>query len=274
MNTYYLLYDQDCALCRAYTNLFIRGGFLNADSRIPYQEAALRPDFDFDTQKAKTRIALVSSEGERPYYGLESLLHVLGFRWPWLERIGRFAPVYWLFNLLYLFISYNRKVISPASCQGACDCAPPLRPFWRWSFMILCWWIVNAIMYSFFNAHLSAEMKPVGAFTDFWYFAFQAVIQIGCFAAFKQRDLTTYLGHLSVVSLIAALLVLAGSTTLQLIADLGYHIDILFPIFYGAILVFMFYEHKRRLKVLGYTQWLSVSWIISRLLLYCIAFNY
>lgn len=274
MKTQYLLYDDDCFLCKGYTGLFIRYGFLPASQRIPYQNAVQSPDFDFDPEKAKTRIALVSSGGEPTTYGLESLLRVLGNRWPILAKIGLFPPVYWVFNHLYLFISYNRKIISPAACKGACDCVPAFHPFWRWLFIVLAAWIVNGIMFSFFNQHLGDVMKPVGAYTDLFYFGIQLAVQLVVFYALRQRDVVTYVGHLTFVSLVAALLILFGSTVLQGVIALGFQIHILFPIYYGCILLFMFYEHKRRLKILGYNQWLSVSWIFSRLLLFPIAFNY
>lgn len=274
MKTQYLLYDDDCFLCKGYTNLFIRFGFLPAAQRIPYQQAVLNERIDFDTERGKTRIALVSGDGEPTYYGLESLLRVIGNRWPILMKIGLFPPIYWCFNVLYLFISYNRKIISPALCKGACDCAPPFHPFWRWVFIVLSALLVNTIMYTFFNSHLNDVMKPIGTYTDLHYFLFQLAIQLLFFFILKQQHIVTYIGHLTVVSLIAAILIVAGSTVIEGIVALGFQVHILFPIYYGCILLFMFYEHKRRLKILGYHPLLSLSWVVSRLLLFPIAFHY
>ena len=56
----FLIYDTDCPFCSWYTALFIRTGFLSSNGRIPYSEAIQHPDFHFNHDKAKNKIALLN----------------------------------------------------------------------------------------------------------------------------------------------------------------------------------------------------------------------
>lgn len=268
----YLLYDDQCALCKGYTNLFIRYKFIQVEHRIPYHMAAESDDFVFDRSLAKSRIALVQKNGGPVYYGIDSLLHVLGNKWRLVEKIGSIKPIWWILNFMYLFVSYNRKIISPAICTNTCDCSPEFSSFWRWTFILFSSMIVNGIMFDFFNEHFTDTMKPVHLYTDFIYFGAQLIFLGGTFLLLKQKGIITYLGHIAMISLMGALLIWFGSIIFETIGLFGVNLDILYPIFYGAVLMFMFYEHKRRLKIIGATQWMSIVWLVFRIALFPIAF--
>ena len=42
----------------------------------------------------------------------------------------------------------------------------------------------------------------------------------------------------------------------------------------GVVLTFMFFEHRCRVKLLGLTSWLTISWICFRVLIYPLVFNF
>ena len=67
-----------------------------------------------DVQRASNEIALVDNENKTVLYGIDSLLKVIGFSFPWMEKVGNWKPINFLLKKLYSFISYNRKVIMPS----------------------------------------------------------------------------------------------------------------------------------------------------------------
>jgi hypothetical protein len=44
------------------------------------------------------------------------------------------------------------------------------------------------------------------------------------------------------------------------------------PFCYGVVFCFMFFEHRKRLKITGMQKWLTLTWILYRLAIYPIAF--
>ena len=133
----YLLYDENCPLCAWYTRVFVKLGFIQSHSRLSYQEAIKNDQLEFDRERATAEIAYVR-EGKSTLYGVDSMLDVIGKKWKVLAFICRFLPIYGFLQLLYRFISFNRKIIAPAVCKGACACVPKFNLFWRITFIAFC----------------------------------------------------------------------------------------------------------------------------------------
>ena len=118
-----LIYDNECPMCNLYSKSFTKFGLLEANGREAFTDIDDRTLNLIDFDRAKNEIALVNYQDRQVFYGLDSLLLILGNSLPLLEKIGRLKPVYWFFSKLYSFISYNRKVIFPTASQlkeGAC----------------------------------------------------------------------------------------------------------------------------------------------------------
>lgn len=108
-----LLYDEDCPLCRVYTSGFIKAGMLDEKGKKPYCQLSNEEQNFIDVKRASNEIALVDNENKTVIYGIDSLLKVIGFSFPWIEKIGNLKPIKFFLKKLYSFISYNRKVIIP-----------------------------------------------------------------------------------------------------------------------------------------------------------------
>ena len=130
LNTEYLLYDEDCPLCAWYTRVFVKFGFIQGQTRMSYQEAIKEDQLLFDRERAKSEIAFVA-KGKDTLYGVDSMINVIGKKWTTLSFICRFFAIYWILQLLYRFISFNRKIIAPTVCGSACSCTPQFNLFLR-----------------------------------------------------------------------------------------------------------------------------------------------
>src|SRR5258705_555688 len=125
-----LLYDDYCPLCTWYSGLFVRTGLLKPANRVAFSKADLSILTAIDIEKAKDEIPLYDPDTNRTLYGLDSLLEILGQRFPFIKSIGTIAPVKWFFKKLYKFVSYNRKVIVAKKCgAGTFDCSPGFNIF-------------------------------------------------------------------------------------------------------------------------------------------------
>lgn len=267
----YLLYDEDCPLCEWYTKQFIRRKLLNSDERISFNQATKEKNFELDEERAKNEIALVTEGGE-VFYGVDSLLHIFGRRYQWIERVGSFFPVYGFLKLLYKLISFNRKVIAPADCNALNACEPTFNVGWRLAFILLAGLITNAIVGRFFNTHFALEMRMHFPFLDFSLFVGQLLFQGLFFRLFKQGNFLNYAGQIAVISLIGAVLLGAMNLGLSVLYTNGFENGVLAPAALGIVLGIMFLEHVRRVRILHHTKWLTVTWLAYRLIIYPIVF--
>lgn len=162
-NNSILLYDDHCPLCVAYTSLFVKYGLLLRENRVPFSQAPASLLNQIDVEKAKDEIPLIDPANHRVHYGFDALIHILGERFPLVERIGRLKPVNVLMKKIYKLISMNRKVVVAVKCgTGEIDCAPSFNLFYRTLFILMiiggAWAMLPAIHYqvlsqlSFYNA--------------------------------------------------------------------------------------------------------------------------
>lgn len=270
---YYLLFDKDCPFCRWYSALFVRHGFLHRDERISYDAGVNLLGDRLNVARAKDEIALVGNEGEKVFYGIDSLLEVLGRKWKWIKRVGHFFPIYVLLSWLYSLISFNRKIMAPAKRKIDCDCAPSFSWFWRIVFILLGGLITNAIVGTYFQTNLSEFQRFHNDYLDLLFFFGQIGFQGLFFYAFNQKDFMTYAGHISVISLIGALALGVVGMVLPWMENLGFDVLMLQSSALGLVIGIMFLEHKRRVELIGVTPWLTVTWMFYRLLIYPIAFE-
>lgn len=267
-----LIYDKDCPFCSWYTGLFIRTGFLSPDGRLPYNEAVNDHQLHFNHIEARNKIALINTETGNVNYGVDSLLLVIGTKFSLVQKVGMFPPIHWIINQLYSFISFNRKVIAPSDCATSCECVPTKSYFWRWIFIAICALIVNSVTALYFNQHLNDFYIGIKN-SDVIFFLLQLVIQSVVFILLKQKNLYDYLGQVSFVSCLGALLLLFFHIGLHWLQQFGVNIDLLQPFCFGVVVTFMFFEHKRRVRLLHLSPVLSITWILFRIGIAPFAFN-
>lgn len=270
--TFQLIYDRDCPFCAWYSNLFVKFGFLRSEGRISYQEAVNNQNFNFDEEKAKNKIALISNENHVSY-GIDSLLKLIGSKIPLIATIGFFKPIHFLLSILYAFVSYNRKAFAPSECNGTCDCYPSKSIFWRLTLVLLAGLYVNYVTWIYFTQHLSAYFISDFYWLDSVFYLSQFAFQFVVFKLLKQKNFYDYAGQIAVISFLGAVALQLFHVGLVLLAKTGIDIQLLEPFCYGIVYLFMLYEHKKRIKILGFTAWMSVSWVVFRFLIYPFAFQ-
>jgi hypothetical protein len=240
---------------------------------MPYKEAIADHSLVFDEALSRDKIALVNKRSGEVLYGIDSLLAVFASRFPLIRTIGRARPVHFLLRVLYSFVSYNRKLIAPSDCNGSCNCTPTHSLPWRITFILFCGLIVNVATGLYFSHQLERYFIGNPFYTDLILFSCQFVFQYILFRLLKQPNFSDYAGNLAFVSLLGALLLLFFHFGLNILSAAGMHVDMLQPLCYGIVYMFMLYEHSRRLKLLHLTKWLAVSWIVYRFIIYPLAFT-
>lgn len=269
-----LIYDQDCPLCIWYTKQFIKFGILKESERISYFQAIQNPKLKFNQELAQNKIAFIKEEKNETVYGIDSLLALLGSRWKWIEIIGKLPIINSMLKLLYLLISFNRKVIAPVNCNDTISCTPTKNWFWRIVFIALIALFLNFTVTHYFTHHLQNYFIGNKNYGDLLYFLFQFVFQGICFYLLKQRNFYDYIGQIAFVSFLGGLLLGFFDLGLLFLQFTGFETNLLVGICYGIVYMFMIYEHARRIKILGFTHWLTITWIAYRLLIYPIAFKF
>ena len=180
---------------------------------------------------------------------------------PVFKPLFAFAPFVWLMSKAYAFISYNRRVIIPAS-GGRFGLQPTFRLRYRVAYLIFTWIITSVILTGY--AHLLQGIMPVGSsYREFLICGGQVFFQGAIISLVAKDKRWDYLGNMMTISFAGALLLLP---VLLLAGLIGIH-----PLFYAAYFMMvaglMFLEHIRRSKLLNIGWALTISWALYRALI-------
>lgn len=258
-----LIYDDQCPLCVAYTGAFIKGGLLEGQGRTRYEEGQAQFAGTLDVQRAKNEIALVDTGTGRVYYGIDSLVKVLGSRFPFIAAIAGAGPVRFLLLRLYKFISFNRKVIAPSKTYLQQQCVPAFNLHYRLLYMLMAALFTSTVLYRY-SFLLSGLIPASNIWREFLVCFGQLVFQsILLWGARAGKPLWfDYLGNMMTVSLIGALLLLPALLVhaFCMIPALAY------AAYFMMVVAYMFYLHLRRVSYIGAPWWLSATWALYRCL--------
>lgn len=121
-----LLYDEDCPLCSLYTTGFVKSGMLDENGRKSYCQLSDEEQSFVDLKRAPNEIALINNKTKTVTYGIDSLIKVVGFSFPLIEKIATVKPIHFVLKKMYSFVSYNRKVIIPGIVkeENKLECTP------------------------------------------------------------------------------------------------------------------------------------------------------
>lgn len=264
-----LLYDEDCPLCRVYTSAFIKAGMLDENGKKPYCQLSAKEQNFIDVKRASNEIALVDNENKTVIYGIDSLLKVIGFSFPWMEKIGNLKPIKFFLKKLYSFISYNRKVIIPSKIKKEIklQCIPDFNYQYRILYVLFATTITTFILYKF-SDFIAILPKPTIARELILVFG-QIVFQSLFLIKLDKKIILNYIGNLMTVSLMGSLLLLP-----ILILNLVVNIQKLINLgWFGTTVLLMLVEHSRRIKLLELPFFLSIAWVIYRLIALTIILN-
>lgn len=268
-----LLYDEDCPLCRWYTRLFVKYGILDTDGRISYNKYVVLYPTKVNADLAQTKIACINHQTNQVYYGIDGLLLVLGNQFKIIRILGNFKPINLFLKLLYLFISYNRRIFAPVAKRTVeCTCEPPKSILWRSIFIVLLSFVTYLIVGWYFEHFLTHYMLP-NTPNDLILLIAQMGFQWGAFVLFRQKNSYDYLGHLVFTSFLGALLLAFFGIGLHTLNLFGIETEFLAIVCFGITILFMFLEHKRRIQLKEWTWKLTISWVVFRILIYPFVFQ-
>jgi hypothetical protein len=264
-----LLYDADCPLCRVYTTGFIQMGMLDENGKKPYCQLTEIEQGFVDIKRAANEIALVDYQNKTVLYGIDSLLKVIGFSFPWIEKIGNYKPVKFGLKKLYSFISYNRKVIIPNTekTEIKLQCVPDFNFKYRSIYIGFAGIITVLVLFNFSN--LISVFPKTSIFREIFLAFGQIAFQLVFLSKYNRQTQINYIGNLMTVSLIGSLFLIP-----ILILNNCFKINEIYSlIWFGFAVFFMFFEHSRRIKILNLPFYLSITWVIYRIIAFFLILN-
>ena len=269
LSNHTILYDKDCPLCNLYTSAFIHSKMLDKEGRKSYSDITNSERSYIDVKRAANEIALVDRNTKKVFYGVDSLLKVIGNSFPVIEKLGNVKPVNYFLRKLYSFISYNRKVIIPSEKKenAVLECAPDFNIKYRLLYILFSIGIVGYTLFSFSGLIVSLS---VASLQRELLLAFGQIVFQLCFLL--KKDLKTsinYIGNLMSVSLIGCI-GLVQTIILNMIIPLPQTIIL---ISFLGIVGLMFFEHKRRVALLELPSFLTYTWVLYRLIALLIIVN-
>nr|WP_321247749.1 hypothetical protein [uncultured Psychroserpens sp.] len=258
-----LLYDEDCPLCQVYTSGFIKTGMLDKNGRQAYSSISNEDQSFIDLKRASNEIALVDNINRKVIYGIDSLLKVIGVRFPIIEKIGRLKPIQFLLKKLYSFISYNRKVIIPSkeNTSNRLQCLPSFNIKYRLLYILFSI-IVTVFTLFYFSKNIAT--LPQGSLVREGFMTIgQLIFQGLLIYTLDKKTILNYFGNLMTISLMGSLMLLP-----LLIINWMFQIsETIFLIGFGITVLMMFMEHFRRVKLLKLPSYLSYTWVLYRVLI-------
>jgi predicted DCC family thiol-disulfide oxidoreductase YuxK len=259
-----IVYDGECPMCDFYTNSFIKTGMLACNGRVAYGNAKVPAGFN--NTKARNEIALIDYDNGTVTYGLESLIKIISTSFPLLGEILKLGFVRAPLNLLYSFISYNRKVIAPPKVfekKGACT--PEYKIGYRLAYIVFAWFITSLILTRY--AMMVYPFVPAtNLYREFIICGGQIFFQMVFVLMISRDKLLHYIGNMMTVSLIGGLLLLPV-IILNTMISVGPMVSLAW---FGLVVSFMLFLHWRRMKWLGLRTLPTFTWVLYRLIVLCI----
>ncbi|MGZ3765058.1 MAG: DUF393 domain-containing protein [Mucilaginibacter sp.] len=262
MNTlknHQILFDADCPMCSLYTKAFVQTGLLEPAGRAAYQSLAAEACPMVDQQRAVNEIALINQETGEVTYGINSLFKVFANAMPALRALFNFGPFVWLMSKVYAFISYNRRVIIPASGANNFAYQPTFRLKYHVAYLIFTWALTSLILTAY--ADLLIGILPAGnIYRECLICGGQIFFQGAIVSLIHKEKRWDYLGNMMTISFGGALLL---AVVLLLSGWIGHQ-----PFFYAGWFTLvagaMFLEHIRRTKILKLGWTLTITWALYR----------
>lgn len=258
-----ILYDAVCPLCNMYTKGFVRTGMLDQNGRLPYQNMPDNLACLVDKERSVNEIALVHTPSGKVYYGIESLLRILGNAMPFLKSLFRC----WLFikmaDKFYKFISFNRRLIVPSKKDEVFgdNVDPFFHKGYRLAYLIFAWLITAFVLHKF-SLRLTDILPQSNFYREFLVCGGQLVWQGIAIQLLYRKKSWDYLGNMMTISLAGSLLL-----GLNMAAGKFFHFEnpLLYACLFGLVVTLMLVEHVRRAKLLNLDWRITASWVLYRL---------
>ena len=254
-----ILYDEECPMCKLYTNAFVKTGMLEETGRACYQNLPEPVVLHVDLQKAVNEIALVNRKTGQVTYGIHSLFSIIGYAYPVFRRLFTFGPFVWLMRKAYAFISYNRRVIIPSSQGTPAGLQPSFVMRYRIAYLIFTW-LVTAYILSHYAKLLMGVVPAGGTEREYLVCGGQILFQGLIAGTLFRKKAWDYLGNMMTISLAGALLLLPG----LLVALFFPAYPVVYTLYFMLVAGLMLLEHIRRTRLLQLGWVLTFTWVAYR----------
>jgi predicted DCC family thiol-disulfide oxidoreductase YuxK len=201
-----ILYDDECPMCSNYTQAFIKTGMLDNDGRQAFTAAYACNLPNVDWNRARNEIAVINKNDNTVQYGVDGILEILAHNAKWLRALFSFKPIQFLVRRLYLFISFNRKVIAPGKVFVNV-CTPDLNYTYRWAYILFAW-LVTSTTLVYYSMLLAPLISPTNFIREFLICGGQIVFQGAIILFVRKKRCIHYLGNMMTISLAGALLLI------------------------------------------------------------------
>lgn len=253
MNTKIIIYDDNCPICSAYTNAFVKTGLLDKDGRKNF--STINPELlsKIDFKKSVNEIPVIDTASGQVWYGIDALLEILQGKIPFAKKVGNIPLFKCGLTKFYKLISYNRRVITASKRKnGNIDCTPDFNIPYRFAFMAIFLLFNTMMLFPLQQFVLSKSMFDNISIQQLQT-AHALLVSLNIFIGIQlnKRDGFEYLGQINMLALLVILL------TLPLIVInkyAGSHFSSFNNFYLGAVAVFTVQEYFRRMKFIDFLR--------------------
>lgn len=252
---YRILYDDSCPMCTLASQQLT-----GKNDRQPFTEAKACNLPHVDWNLGRNEVPVVNTTDQSVLYGIDGLIAMTTQHTPLLRRFLHFPPLKFVLGQGYRIIAFNRRVIAPGRIfEGQDPIAPELNYPLRWTYIILAW-VITSVILTLYATQLTAFIPPTNFVREFLICGGQVLFQ-GVFVLLVRKDRSIhYLGNMMTISLAGALLLVP----ILLISP--FINPILSLIWFAGVVLLMFLEHIRRVRLLKLPWFITAGWVIYRIL--------
>lgn len=142
-----IIYDESCPMCRLYTKGMVAADASGCLTRLSSSQLTQETINRVDRQRARHEIPLVDLDGGETLYGVDTWIYAFGKQNRHLKKLLSLDWIKSCLQLLYAFISYNRRIIitSAPGRWNLLDLQPDFRLGYRLAFIIAIFGLVSLL---------------------------------------------------------------------------------------------------------------------------------
>lgn len=253
MNTKIIIYDDNCPMCSAYTNAFVKTGMLEKEGRKNFSSITPELLSKIDFKKSVDEIPVIDTASGEVWYGIDALLEILQQKIPFAKSIGNIPVIKWGLIKCYKFISYNRRVIvANKRKNGNVDCTPAFNITYRFTFMAI-FLLFNTMMLFPMQQFVISKSIFANNNVQQLQIVHGLLVSLNIFIAaqLSRKEGFEYLGQINMLALLVTLL----TVPLILINKyVGSKFSFFNNFYLGAVAVFTMQEYIRRMKFIDFIR--------------------
>jgi hypothetical protein len=139
-----IIYDDTCPMCQWYTGKFIESGVMTEGDRLSFSQLSQEYKIHLDLNRARHEIPLLDIQTGKVLYGLDGLMLIIGKVFPMFNKLLNTNACKLIIRPLYKFVSYNRRIVVPASGHKVgFDAAPDFH--WGWRLFFMCFMLLMSL---------------------------------------------------------------------------------------------------------------------------------